>query len=472
MIGDRPQKPNNAEGLRRWRERQAWRTSRASVVARLSNYAIRLAVIPLSLRLLGAEKYGLWLTVGSLIAWLGVSDLGISRGLLNAVAKASGAEDRPLMQSHVSTALLGYVTLGVPAVAFVLLISRWQGLGRLLHIAPGTPLAKDAGALVFVCGGLFALSLMNNVVTTSCAALQEGYLAAWATVAGAAASLALLAAFPLPARSVIDYALVMAVPSLLANFALGVYIFGWRHPELRPGLSLASLRSLRIVAGFGGPLMLVEVGNLVMLYSTNLLIANRLGPAAVPQFTVPNSLFFVLLNACYLLAAPYVPAFAEASGRGDWVWLRRRAITNLRNTMGLILLGSAGLIALGRPAIRIYTHSVVVPTASFLVAMAGYGVLMVWAMTNGVLLIGLGRVGVKAAIHLSVAAVYLSASWLLLPRLGVIAVPIAGALGYLVDAVWSLPCALRYIRHKTAEAGAGPRLSVSAKGDVQFANEL
>jgi O-antigen/teichoic acid export membrane protein len=379
-----------------------------------------------------------------------VSDLGISRGLLNAVAKASGSEDRTLMQSHVSTALLGYVTLALPVSAFVLLVSRWQGLGRLLHIVPGTPLANDAGTLVFVCGGLFTLSLMNNVVTTSCAALQEGYLAAWATVAGAAASLALLVTLPLPTGSVIAFALVMAVPPLLANFALGVYIFGWRHPDLRPGFSLASLRSLRIVAGYGGPLMLVEVGNLVMLYSTNLLISNRLGPAAVPQFTVPNSVFFVFANACYLLVAPYVPAFAEASGRGDWVWLRKRAITNLRNIMGLILLGSAGLVVLGRPAIRIYTHSVVVPTPSFLLAMAGYCVLMVWAMTNGVLLIGLGRVGVKAAIHLSVAAVYLTASWLLLPRLGVIAVPIAGALAYLVDALWSLPCALRHIRRQAA----------------------
>ena len=83
------------EHLRRWRERQAWRTSRASVVARILSYAIRLAVIPLSLHLLGAERYGLWLTVGSLIAWMGVTDLGFSPGLLNALARASGARIGP-----------------------------------------------------------------------------------------------------------------------------------------------------------------------------------------------------------------------------------------------------------------------------------------------------------------------------------------------------------------------------------------
>jgi O-antigen/teichoic acid export membrane protein len=399
-----------------------------------------------------------------MIGWMGVTDLGISRGLLNAVATASGSDDRALMQRHVSTALLAYASLAVPASAIVVGLARWQGLGRLLHIAPGSSLTKDAGTLVILCGGVFLASLLTNVVTTACSALQEGYLGAWASVCGAAGALVLLLALTLRGGSLVDYALLMALPPLLANLTLGLYVFGWRHPELRPRPGLASFRSLRVLAGYGGPLFLVQVGDVVMLYSTNLLITNRLGPAAVPQFSVPNSVFFIFINACYLLVAPYVAAFAEASGRGDWLWLRKRAFVNLRNTVGLILLGSIGLIAFGRQAIRIYTHSIVVPTPAFLVAMACYGLLMVWAMANGVLLIGLGRVGVKAALHLSVAAVFLTACWLLLPSLGVIAVPIAGALAYSVDAIWSLPCALRHIRRQAAIAGAPAVQAYSSAG--------
>jgi O-antigen/teichoic acid export membrane protein len=447
-------KEKGVEHLRRWRERQAWRTSRASVVAQILSYAIRLAIVPLSLHLLGVERYGLWLTVGSLIAWMGVTDLGISPGLLNALARASGAEDRTLMQSHVSTALLAYASLAVPASALALIIAHWRGLGRLLGIPAGAALGADASTLVVLCGGVFGASLLTNVVSTVCSALQEGYLGAYASAGGAAASLALLVALPLPAGSVVDYGLVMAVPPLIANVALGTYVFGRRHPHLRPRLSLASLRSLRILTGYGGPLLLVQLANLAMLYSSNLLIANRLGPAAVPQYAVPQSVFFVFTGACYLIVAPYIAACAEASGRGDWVWLRRRAFANLRNAMGLVLVGNIGLVALGREAIRIYTHSIVVPTPAFLLAMAGYCLLMVWGMTNGVLLIGLGRVGTKATLHLSVAAVYLTASWMLLPALGIIAVPIAGALAYAVDAALSLPCALRHIRRQEAEAGA------------------
>ena len=447
-------KRDDTEGLRLWRERQAWRSSQAGIASQIAQYAIRLAVVPLSLHLLGAERYGLWLTVGSLVAWMGLANLGIAPGLLNAIANASGSEDRALMRSHLSTALLAYTLIALPAAVFIAFVARWRGVGRLLHIVPGTPLATDAGTLVLICGGAFVASFLTNVVGTTCGALQEGYLSAWPSVVGAGTGLALLLILPLHGGSVVDYALVMAIPPLLATLALGVYVFGWRHPDLRPSFSLASGRSLGVLAGYGGPLLLVQAADLVMLYSANLLIANRLGPAAVPQFAVPNAVFGIFTTACYTLIGPYAAAFAEASGRGDWAWLRNRAFTNLRNAVGLMALACLGLVAFGRTAIRIYTHSIVVPTPSFLVAMAAYCLLIVWATTNGLLLIGLGRVRGKAALEICVAIVYVAGAWLLLPTFGIIAVPLAGVLAYLVDLAWSLPYALSYIRQQAATADA------------------
>ena len=58
------------------------------------------------------------------------------------------------MQSHVSTALLAYASLAVPASAFALIIAGWRGLGRLLGIPAGAALGADASALVLLCGGV------------------------------------------------------------------------------------------------------------------------------------------------------------------------------------------------------------------------------------------------------------------------------------------------------------------------------
>ena len=67
---------------------------------------------------------------------------------------------------------------------------------------------------------------------------------------------------------------------------------------------------------------------------------------------------------------------------------------------------------------------------------------------NGILLIGIGRVKTKAAIHACVAATHILGAWFLIPRLGLMAIPVAGTAGYLIDAALSLPIALRHLRRQ------------------------
>jgi len=90
------------------RDRQAVKTAGANLVSLGANYAIRLAVIPLSLALLGTERYGLFLAVGSLVAWGGLADLGFAPGLVNVVATATGRDDREAIRRYISRALAAY----------------------------------------------------------------------------------------------------------------------------------------------------------------------------------------------------------------------------------------------------------------------------------------------------------------------------------------------------------------------------
>lgn len=60
--------------------------------------------VPLTLRYLGTERYGLWMTISSVIAVLGFSDLGLNNGLLNGISQANGTNDRELARRYVSSA--------------------------------------------------------------------------------------------------------------------------------------------------------------------------------------------------------------------------------------------------------------------------------------------------------------------------------------------------------------------------------
>ncbi len=445
VLAAAPRGRAELEAVRSWRDRQAFKTAGAGLIVQALGYAARLAVIPLSLRLLGAEAYGLWLAVGSLVAWGGVADLGFSPGLVNVVAGAFGRGDQEGARRYISTAFAAYMVLAGALVLVALLVSQWPGLPGLLG-ARNPELGAQARLLVAVCGAIFAATSLTRVIPTACTALQEGYHGAWAHLAGSLASLALLAPLLWAGGALLSYALVMALPSLAAQVGLGVYFFGRRHPELRPGLRWCDAASLRALWGVGAPLTLHQLANLMILYSANILIANRLGAAAVPQYSVPYALFAVLISTTWLIVSPYLPTYAEASARGDWQWIRRRAVHALGVTGVLVAGGGAVLVLAGPEAIRLWTGGQVKPAPALLATLACFSLLRALTNTNGVLLVGLGLVRFAALVSVTVATLYVAGAWLLLPRLGLLAVPISGGVACLLEAGISVPYGLRRVR--------------------------
>src|SRR5436190_21085 len=101
-----------------------------SVLTAVAGRGIALVVgiisVPLTVGYLGTERYGVWVTISTLLAWLNIADLGLGNGLLNMLSKAY-ADDRPdLAQRYIATAfwMLIALALGLGLV--------WLGLGHLI----------------------------------------------------------------------------------------------------------------------------------------------------------------------------------------------------------------------------------------------------------------------------------------------------------------------------------------------------
>src|SRR5262245_42123374 len=104
------------EGRARERQRRIALSALASALAKAISVSTALISVPLTLTYLGAERYGMWMTMSSLVAMLSFADLGIGNGLLASVASAHGRNDRDEIQSYVSSA---YLVLSAIAIAIV-----------------------------------------------------------------------------------------------------------------------------------------------------------------------------------------------------------------------------------------------------------------------------------------------------------------------------------------------------------------
>src|SRR5688572_4689820 len=99
-----PFETDTPEGRSKERLRRVALTALMTAFAQGINMLTMLISIPLTLNYLGAERYGLWVTISSSIMLLGFADLGLGNGLLNAMAEANGRNDRKAAVYCVSSA--------------------------------------------------------------------------------------------------------------------------------------------------------------------------------------------------------------------------------------------------------------------------------------------------------------------------------------------------------------------------------
>ena len=70
--------------------------------------------MPLTVHYLGAERYGVWLTISSLLTWMSMTDFGLAgNALVNVLAEASGREDREGAQHYAASAFWALTGVGV-----------------------------------------------------------------------------------------------------------------------------------------------------------------------------------------------------------------------------------------------------------------------------------------------------------------------------------------------------------------------
>jgi O-antigen/teichoic acid export membrane protein len=61
--------------------------------ARVLSSTITLFSLPLAVRYLGAERYGVWVTIATTAVWINLLDLGIANTLTNQISRAYALHD-------------------------------------------------------------------------------------------------------------------------------------------------------------------------------------------------------------------------------------------------------------------------------------------------------------------------------------------------------------------------------------------
>lgn len=294
-----------------------------SLVLKCISILVSLQVVPLTIGYVNPTKYGIWLTLSSIIAWLSYFDLGFAHGFRNRFAEAKAKGDMKLAKEYVSTTYAVLFLLFSVILLITLVVNNYLDWSRILNI---DPVYKDELSLVFgLLACFFCLNIVASVFTTMLTADQKPALASLIQTGGQV--LAFVCIYILTkttSGSLSALAFVFSgVPCILVITISVIMFHDKRYSLVAPSLLSVRLVLTRNILGLGGQFFVIMVSTLFIFQFVNIILSRTQGPEVVTQyniayryFNVVNMIFIIILNIFW-------SAFTDAYIKKDSGWMKR-----------------------------------------------------------------------------------------------------------------------------------------------------
>ncbi len=356
------------------RNRRAVLTGSVATVARVVQVGSSLITVPLTLKYLGNERFGLWMTISSVLAMAAFADFGIGNGVLNTVAKASGKDDMEGIRKAVSS---GFAILSMIAALLLILFFtfyRFVNWGDFFRVV--SPQARsEAGPALAVFATCFALNISMDVVQRVQLGLQQGYrFSLWQLCGSVAGFIGVLTGIWLHV-SLPMLVIAIAGAPIFATTLNAIHFFCFVRPDLRPTRELVESNVISQIARLGSLFFVLQVGVAISFSADNFIIARTLGAVNVPEYSIPQRMFALITMMSGMLVAPLWPAYSEAISRGHIAWVRHTLGRSLLIVLALTSTASITLLLMAPRLIHWWVGPRIHPPIVLLTGLA------IWTVT-------------------------------------------------------------------------------------------
>ena len=322
LIRGRHFDASTAEGRAKERDRRAILTALAAVAAKSISVLTALISVPLTFRYLGPERYGVWMTITSIVGMLAFADLGLGNGLLNIIAKANGSNDKALARMAISSAVfmlaaIGSILGGLFCVVFP--HADWRSILNI-HTPEAIDEAKAAIVIFTIC---FLINLPLAVVGRIQLGYQRGFLNnLWSGGGNLLGLVGVLTAIKFQAGLPWLVFAMVGTP-VIANMLNAAVLFGIQERSLFPSWRNLQLAAIRSLLRLGVSFFLLQIFYAIAFTSDNIVVAQLFDQDSVATYSVVARLFTVLPMLTEMFLTPLWPAYAEALEKKDIRWVKR-----------------------------------------------------------------------------------------------------------------------------------------------------
>ncbi len=350
-----PHDTSNAQGKSHERYRRILLTGGSTAIVKIFSALINLITVPLTVNYLGAERYGLWMAISSVIALMSFADLGLGNGLLNAVSKANARNSKQEAQIAVSSTF--FILVGISIVLFLIFISifpfiSWQ---HVFNVKSAIAI-KESGPAMTALVVIFLINIPLGIVERIQSGYQEGFKFQFWLILGSLLSFTGILICIYFKSGLVWLVLSFSGGQLLATILNGIYLFGKKRNYLLPKLKYFNWPVGKSLINSGMIFFLLGFFTLIGNTSDDIIIAQTLGSSSVSGYEIVKKMFLFSMFTQFLIQ-PLWPAFAEAVESEDFAWARRTVKKGLYLSVIGAAIISLPLLVFGKQIITVWVSA-------------------------------------------------------------------------------------------------------------------
>lgn len=292
--------------------------------------------VPLLINYLGTAEYGIWITMSSVIAWIGYFDIGLGNGLRNRFAESLAKGEYELAQIYVSTTYAGLIILFGLFFMVFLGISPLIDWSRVLNAPPS--LARELHMLINITVGFFVIRFILKLLSVVIVADQRPAVAN--TFEPAASILSLIGVLFLmyfSEPSLLNLGIVLGVSPVIIFILASIYFYNKDYKRYRPVIKKVKFKYFKNLAGLGFQFFIIQITIVVIMSANNIIITQIVGPEAVTSYNVAYRYFGLITMAFAIIANTYWSAYTEAYIKGDISWIRKTTSALIKIWFGITI---------------------------------------------------------------------------------------------------------------------------------------
>lgn len=279
-------------------------------------------IVPLTLNYVSSEIYGVWLTISSVIAWIGFFEAGLTLSLKNKLVEAIAVNDWDRAKNLVSTTYVLMAVIFMPLCIIIEPIIGYIDWASILNINA----SYQAEIILSMRLVFFALCLQMilHSITSICAAFQETALAGSFSVVGNLLSLIIIWIMTLTVKpSLVLLSVVMSFSPILVMIIGSFILYRTKYKSVKPNFKGNSLLYAKEIWGLGYKFFILRMQVVVMTSATNFLISFVSNPEKVTEFNIAHRYLAISIMFFDIIMSPLWPAFTDAFTKKEYDWMNR-----------------------------------------------------------------------------------------------------------------------------------------------------